>query len=140
MLEGRTFRCQSSAVMEMPSRCETSPWPAKCSFSSLELQGDVLHGCVDLAGDEVALAEGPEELGELLPAPRDELEHEQRGDRPRVGLVEVAEVVVAADLAGENGVDLAHPQLDEGVADAAHDRLSTGRSTVSRTAQLARTS
>ena len=122
MFEGRTFRCQSSAVIEMPSRWEISPWPAKCSFSSWSLSATSSTRRVDLAGEEVALAEGAEDLGELLPPLGDELEHEQRRDRPRVGLVEVAEVVVAADLAGEDGVHLAHAVLDERVADAVHQR------------------
>ena len=38
VLDGRTFRCQSFAVTEMPSRWEISPSSAKCSFSSCSLR------------------------------------------------------------------------------------------------------
>ena len=57
-----------------------------------------------------------------MPALGDELQHEQRGNRPGVGLVEVAEVVVAGDLAAEERAFLAHALLDEGVADPVDER------------------
>ncbi len=56
-----------------------------------------------------------------------QLEHEQERDDAGVGLGEVAEVVVRRDLAGENGVLLAHAVLDEGVADAADQGGAAGR-------------
>ena len=55
-------------------------------------------------------------------APRQELEHHEERHDAGVGLGEVAEVVVRRDLAGEDGVLGAHALLDEGVADAAHER------------------
>ena len=87
--------------------------------------GDLLHlrrrvgdlG-VDLAGDEVARAELGHQLGQRAAVDREQLEHQQRRDRPRVGVPEVAEVVVAGDLAAEGRALLAHPRLEEGVADA----------------------
>src|SRR5207247_11301478 len=91
-------------------------------FQLLELQGDIRNRGVQLPGEEVALAERPEDLGEWLPALRDELEHEERGNRAGVGLVEVAEVVVPGDLAGEERALLAHPLLDERVADPVDER------------------
>src|SRR4029079_12434569 len=71
---------------------------------------------------EVVLAERAEDLGQRLPALRDELQHEEGGDRPRVGLVEVAEVVVPGALAAEERALLPHPFLDEGVADPVDER------------------
>ena len=75
-------------------------------------------------------------------APRFEmqLEHEQERDDAGVGLGEVAEVVVRRDLAGEDRVLLAHPVLDERVADAVHSAVPPAASIVRGTAQLARTS
>ena len=71
VFDGRTLKCQSSASTETPSRCETSPSRPKRSFSSCELQRDVGDGRVDLAGDEVALAERREDLRQLPAALRD---------------------------------------------------------------------
>src|SRR5204863_3381892 len=88
----------------------------------LELEGDIGHGRVQLAGEEVAFPERTDDLRERCSALGDELEHEERRDRPRVGLVEVAEVVVAGNLSREQGVLLPHAVLDEGVADAVHER------------------
>ena len=53
---------------------------------------------------------------------RHQLEDQQRRNEAVVGVVEVAEVVVAGDLAAEDRVLLAHPALDERVADAVHER------------------
>ena len=53
---------------------------------------------------------------------RHQLEDEQRGDEAVVGVVEVAEVVVSGDFAGEDAVLLTHPLLDERMADAVHQR------------------
>ena len=61
---------------------------------------------VDLAGDEVALAERLQQLAQRLVLLRHQLEDEQRRDEAVVGVVEVAEVVVAGDLAGEDAVFL----------------------------------
>src|SRR5204862_6475361 len=76
----------------------------------------------DLARDEVALAEGADELREPAALDRDELEDEQGGNGPRVGGPEILEVVVARDLAGESGAVLAHGDLHEGMAHPAHVR------------------
>ena len=70
--------------------------------------GHVPDRRVQLAGDEVALAEGAEDLRQLPSLLRDLLEHEQERNDAGVGLGEVAEVVVARDLAGEGRVLLAH--------------------------------
>ena len=72
---------------------------------------------VDLAGDEVALVKGADELGQRPAGDREQLEHEQRRDRARVGAPELAEVVVARDLAAERRLALAHRDLEEGVTD-----------------------
>ncbi len=95
------------------------------------LRGDVRHlglgvvdGRVDLAGDEVGRAVGLEQLAEALAARRQQLEHQQRRDRARVRAVEVAEVVVAADLAAEDRVLLAHARLEERVPDAVGQRAA----------------
>ena len=72
---------------------------------------------VDLAGDEVLGAELRHQFSEAAALDREQLQHQQGRDRARVGVPEVAEVVVAGDLAAEDGVLLAHPRLEEGVAD-----------------------
>ena len=65
----------------------------------------------------------------------------RNGIDARVGLREVAEVVVRRDLAAEDRVLLAHAVLDERVADAVDERRRRRpRSIASGTAQLARTS
>ena len=92
----------------------------------LELERDVGDRCVDLAGEEEALAVRTQELGELRLAPREELEHDEEGHDARVRLGEVAEVVVRGDLAREDRVLGAHPLLDERVSDAVHERSATG--------------
>ena len=125
MFEGRTLKCQSAPSTESPSRCDTRP-PAEALLQLLQLERDVGDRRVQLAGDEVALAERREELRELRPPLRDPLEHEQERDDAGVGLREVAEVVVAGDLAREGGVLLAHPLLDERVADAVDERHAAG--------------
>ena len=70
-----------------------------------------------------------------------QLEDQQGRDRPRVGAVEVAEVVVTAHLAAECAALLAHARLEERVTDPVAQRGARRRfSTVSATARLARTS
>src|SRR6266568_6223292 len=66
-----------------------------------QLAGHVGHARVDLAGDEVPLAERPQRLAESS-TPGHELAHEQKRARPGVGLREVAEVGVRGHLAGED--------------------------------------
>ena len=56
---------------------------------------------VDLAGDEVLRAVAAR-AARPSSAPAEQLEDQQRGQRPGVGAVEVAEVVVAGDLAAED--------------------------------------
>ena len=126
VFDGRTFRCQSSASTEIPSRCETLPSAPKRSLISWSFDGDVRDRDVDLAGQEVALAVRAQELGQRLAALRDELQHEQERNHARVGLEEVPEVVVAGDLAGEGGVLLADALLDERVADTVDERDPAG--------------
>ena len=46
MFEGRTFMCQSSASIEMPSRCETLPSLPKRSFSSWSLTATSATGAL----------------------------------------------------------------------------------------------
>ena len=92
----------------------------------LQLERHVGDGRVDLAGQEEALAVRPQELRELRPALRDELEHDEERNDAGVRLREVAEVVVRRDLAGEDGVLGAHALLDERVADAIHERRPAG--------------
>src|SRR4051812_42194309 len=70
---------------------------------------------VDLAGDEVLPAQRLDELEHRLALHRQKLEDEERRERPRVGVVEVAEVVVAGDLAAEGGALLTHAGLEERV-------------------------
>ncbi len=91
----------------------------------LQLQRDVLHRRVDLAGQEVACAEGGQHLRQLA-APRDELEHEQERDHARVRLRKVAEVVMRRHLAGEDRAFVSHPLLDERMADAIDQRYAAG--------------
>ena len=92
----------------------------------LELQRDVGDGSVDLAGEEEALAEGREELRERVPSPRQQVDHEQEGDDARIGLREVAEVVVRRDLAAESRAFLPHALLDERVSHAIDERDASG--------------
>src|SRR3712207_5692543 len=65
---------------------------AETLLDLLELERDVGDGRIQLAGQEVALAERAEKLGQRAPALRDDLQHEERRDRPGVGLAEVAKV------------------------------------------------
>ena len=99
----------------------------------------VLHLGVDLTGDEVMRAIGLEQLRKALAVDRQELEDEE-GGMYRVGAIEVVEVVMPRDLAAENGVLVAHPGLEEGVADAVNERGAARPITVSGTPRLARTS
>src|SRR6266404_7574309 len=91
----------------------------------LQLERDVGYRRVDLAGDEVTRAQRREELRQLAPAHGDELEHEEERDDARVRLGEVAEVVMAGDLAAECRVLLPHAVLDIRVADAVDERDAT---------------
>ena len=50
---------------------------AEALLQLLQLRGHVGHRGVQLAGDEVRVSEGPQDLGELLPALREELQHQQ---------------------------------------------------------------
>ena len=77
---------------------------------------------VDLAGDEVLLAQRRQQLAQRLPLARHQLEDQQRRDEAVVGVEVVAEVVVPGDLAAEDRVLLAHAALEERVADAVHQR------------------
>ena len=58
VFDSRTFRCQSSASIEMPSRCETQPRPGIADL--LDLHRDVCDRHVQLAREEVRLAEQAE--------------------------------------------------------------------------------
>ena len=91
-----------------------------------QLLRHVGDGRVDLAGEEEPLAVRREELRQLAPALRDQLDEEQERDDAGVGLGEVPEVVVRGDLAAEDGVLLAHAVLDVGVPDAVHQRGAAG--------------
>src|SRR3954447_3058669 len=82
---------------------------------------------VDLSGDEVLGAIGLEQLAHLLALDAELLEDEQGRDRAAVGVVEVVEVVVAADLAAEDRALVAHAGLEEGVAAPVDERLAAGR-------------
>ncbi len=53
---------------------------------------------------------------------REDLEHDEERHHARVGLREVAKVVVRRDLSRERRVLLPHPLLDERVTDAVHER------------------
>ena len=77
----------------------------------------IRHLGVDLSRDEVALPEGADQLGEATPLDGQQLQDQERRDRPRVSAPEVVEVVVARHLAPEGGRVLAHPELEEGVPD-----------------------
>ena len=100
MFDGRTFRCQSFAVTEIAVEVRDLALVGEVLLQLLELERDVGHGRVDLAGDEVALAEGREELGErAVPRLETSSSMSSAGIVAGVGLVEVAEVVVAGDLA-----------------------------------------
>src|SRR3954453_12553148 len=102
------------------------PFGAEAVLDLLELARHIGDGRVQLARDEVALAEGPQDRGESFALLGDPLEHEQERHDARVGLREVPEVVVARDLAAERGVLLAHAVLDERVPDAVHERHAAG--------------
>ena len=87
VLDGRTFMCQSFAGDGDAVEVGDLALAGEALLHLLELEGDVGDRRVDLAGEEVALAERAQELGERLPPLRDELEHEEGRDRPGVGLV-----------------------------------------------------
>src|SRR5438874_6857354 len=88
----------------------------------LQLERNVRDGRVDLAGEEVALPKGGEELRQLSAAFREELEHEEERHDTRVGLREVSEVVVRRNLAREDSAFLPHPVLDEGMSHPVDER------------------
>ena len=125
VLEGRTLKCQSSYSTDSPS----SRYCRRVRITRgelLDLGVPVVDLCVDLPGDEVARPVGLEQLGRLCALRRQQLEHQQRRDRPGIRAIEVVEVVVARHLAAEDGVLLAHPRLEERVADAVHERSPAG--------------
>ena len=126
VFDGRTLKCQSSRVDREAVEVRDRALRPEALLQLCSFAGTSATGRVQLAGDEVALAEGAQELRELRAALRDQLEHQQERDDAGVGLREVAEVVVARDLAGERGVVLAHPLLDERVADAVDERHAAG--------------
>src|SRR4051794_3463761 len=80
----------------------------------LHLRLPVSHLGVDLARDEVLGPVALEQLAHLLALDAELLEHEQRRNRAAVGVVEVVEVVVAADLPAEDRALVAHAGLEEG--------------------------
>src|SRR4029079_5867905 len=82
-----------------------------------ELGVDVRDRRFDLAAQEVPLAVRREQLRQLSPFGREELEHDEERDEPGVRPREVAEVVVRGHLTGEQRVTLAHAILEECVAD-----------------------
>ena len=102
MLDGRTLKCQ---VVEVDGDAvEVRDPPARrcvALLDLLQLQRHVGDRRVDLAGEEVLVAERRQQLGQLRLRSRDELEHDEERNDARVGLGEVAEVVVRRDLAGE---------------------------------------
>src|SRR5215475_8927186 len=91
-----------------------------------ELAVDVRDRGVELTGQEVMTPVGGEDLRELGPPLRDELEHEQERHDARVGLRKLPEVVVARDLTAEGRTFLAHPVLDERMADAVDEWDAAG--------------
>src|SRR5947199_9743184 len=107
----------------------------------LELDRHVGDGSVELARDEVARPERLEDLRELATLLRDELEHQEERHDARVGLREVAEVVVAGHLAAERSVLLAHAVLQEAwparllLGPAAGPRALPGAAQLPRTAE-----
>src|SRR6266542_6041302 len=96
--------------------------PAEALLELLQLSRGIRDARVDLPAQEIAFSERAQDLRQELALLRDELEHEEEGDHAGVGLREVAEVVVARDLAGKGRVLFAHPLLDERVADPVDDR------------------
>ena len=122
VFDGRTLKCQSSASTEMPSRCEISPSRGVALLQLLQLQRDVGHRRVQLARQEVRRAERLEDLRQLAALLRDQLEHQQERHDARVGLREVAEVVVPRHLAAERRVLLPHAVLDVRMPDAVDQR------------------
>ena len=103
VFEGRTLKCQVPQSTETPS--------SQRHLAVRVALGDLLHlrvlvvdRRVDLARDEVLAPVGLQQLGHRLAADRQQLEHQQRRDHARVGAPEVAEVVVARDLAAERRV------------------------------------
>src|SRR3954452_11847891 len=76
------------------------------------------HLGVDLARDEVLGAVALEQLAHRLALDAELLEDEQGRNGAAVRVVEVVEVVVAADLTAEDRALVAHARLEEGVPDA----------------------
>ena len=123
MFDGRTLKCQSSKSTEMPSRWEIRPPSARsapsisCSFSATSATGVLISPV-----RKYRSRNGARSSESVRSLARDQLEHEQERHDAGVGLREVAEVVVRRDLAGEDGVLLAHAVLDERVTDAVDER------------------
>src|SRR5204863_7431829 len=88
----------------------------------LKLERHVRDRGIQLAGQEVAASVVREDLRQLAPLFRDELEHEQERDDPGIRLREATKVVMAGDFAPESRTLLAHPVLDERVANAIDQR------------------
>src|SRR5215207_2120777 len=95
---------------------------AETLLQLLQLQRDIGNGSVELARDEVAAVVRTQDLRQLSLPLRHELEHQQERDHAGISLGEVSEVVVAGNLAAENRALLAHAVLEEGMADAVHER------------------
>ena len=126
MFEGRTFMCQSAASIEMPSRWETSPSLPNRSLISWSFTATSSTGTLISPVRKYVSRKGRRSSESGLSRFEIELQHEQERDHAGIGLEVVAEVVVARDLAGEDGVLLAHAVLDEGVADAVDQRDAAG--------------
>src|ERR1700736_2033721 len=83
----------------------------------LELGRCVSYAAVDLARAKSPV-ERPQEFADALAFLRDELEHDEQRNEPRVGVVVIAEVEVPRMLAAKNCVAFAHDFLDNRVTDA----------------------
>ena len=94
VFDGRTLKCQSFAVDRDAVEMRDLALGGVALLQLLQLQRDVRDRRVQLAGDEVPRPERREDLRELAALLEIELEHQQERDDARVGLREVAEVVV----------------------------------------------
>src|SRR6185503_20554609 len=81
----------------------------------------VLHGRVDLSAADIPPV-ALKELRQRLLRPSKLSEHVKRGEHPRVGTPEVAEVEVTRMLPAEHRTGLSHDGLDEGVSNPSSDR------------------
>src|ERR671936_548961 len=110
MTPSTSSRFRSISSLERASRLRRSSGSV---FDGRTFKCHIGHRHIELSRDEVALAVRFQDLRELLPLLRDELEHEQERYDTRICLREVPEVVMARHLAGERGVFLSHAVLDE---------------------------